>query len=306
MVLFDDIHRNVVAKIGDKRGGLPFEPFWFTDVTKAINQAIAKTREGYTRNGRGDVFSKTAMLYVSLPDLAYPHLHYTNLTEFGPVMSTVDPAISILSSNVLNTDVELTTDAVSYPKGARVFRFDDNMVYEAVELVPAENTYDLVFDPNHVRTWYKNNGIKYKVGDVVSSEGSYYVCGQAHRNEDMPEDITLVELNSVPAWNKVYWKRVGDNNKTAVYFPFWQLTNLRLHKEPRQLCAFSIVRDKLYMPKEYNKITITYVPEWTYVSDLSATIDLPYELVPEVETLAMQFLAPVIGFSMESADEQSG
>ena len=305
MILFDDIHRNVVAKVGDKRRGLPLEPFWFTDITKAINQAIAKTREGYTRNGLGDVFSKTAMLYVSLPDLAYPHLHYATLSEFGPVISTVQPAIAILSSNVLNVDIELTTSATAFAKGTRVFR-EDNQIYEAVEAVPAQNTYDLVFDPNDIRGWYKNNGIKYKVGDIASTNGSYYVCLQTHKNVDMPENIASVTVNSLPAWTKVYWKYIGDNSTTAVYFPIYQLTNLRLHRDARQLCAFSVVRDKLYLPKEYNKITITYVPEWIYVSDLSATIDLPYELVPEVETLALQLLAPVIGFSMESADEKSG
>jgi hypothetical protein len=305
MVVFEDIHRNVVSKIGDKFKGLNLEPFWLTDVTKAINQAIAKVREGYVKNKRGEVFSKTVQFYVSLPDLAYPYLHYTSIAEYGNILSSVDPGIAIMGSNVLVTDIELTENPVVYQKGTRVTK--DGLLYEATESVPSINTFDLTYDPNNIRSWFANNGLKYKVGDVVRSLGSYYVCEQAHTNKEQPEDIGSVLIETLPAWTKVYWKLIGRNNITAVYFPFWQLTNLKFHTQPKDLCAFSIVRDKLYLPKEYSQFTMTYVPEWEYVSDLSTVLDLPYELVPEVETIAIQLLGPVLGFSLEQGEpnEQS-
>ena len=294
MVILDDIHRNVVAVL-DRQEGLSNVEFWHTDVTKAVNRAIAEVREAYTKAGIGQYFVHTQRIYTTVEDLNYPYLRYVTL-EKNPLATT--PAhLAFYTSNFFRSEDELLDQNQTFEQGRMVFK-DDGFAYEALVNISNANTFDLTFKPGRTRLWYPNNDLKFRVGDIIKqASDAYYRCLVDHKNffnpiPLNPEDVTIEDD---PAWERLYWRQCGKAFVTGVYYDFHRLNQLKTISNPDQFYGFSAVRDRLYVTRNITNFTISYVPEWEYVSDLDEELEIPFELLREVEQLALKLLEPVVG-----------
>jgi len=297
MVLFDDIHRNVVAVL-DRQEGLSNIEYWHTDVTKAINRAVAEIREAYTKAGIGQYFVHTQRIYTTIEDLNYPYLRYVML-EKTPL--AVTPAhLAFYTSNFFRSEDELLDRNQTFAEGSIVFK-DDGFAYEALTNISNANTFDLTFIPGRTRLWYPNNNLKYRVGDIVKqASDAYYRCLVDHTNtiNPIPLNPEEVEFDSNPAWERLYWRQCGKAFVTGVYYDFHRLNQLKTIDNPDQFYGFSVVRDRLYVTRNINNFTISYVPEWEPVSNLDDEIQIPYEMLREVEQLSLKLLEPIVGMPL--------
>lgn len=297
MIKLDDIHRNVVSVI-DSKQGLANIQYWHTDVTKAINRAIAEVREAYTKAGLGHYFALTQRFYTTVEDLEYPYLRYVKLDR--PPIQVTPTHLAFLSSNVFVTENELLDTEQDFYIGDIAYR-DDGFLYVAVADTENENTYQATFSPERTRSWYPNNKLKYRAGQLIKAySDGYYRCLVDHTNyfADPPVGPEDVLLDTVPAFERLYWMKKGSPFVTATYYDFRRLNQMKSVSNPTNFYAFSVVRDKLYVTRNVENFTLSYVPEWQYVSNLDATLDIPYELVSEIENMALRLLEPIVGANL--------
>lgn len=255
----DTLYRDVYSQLNIDENNNPISSI---DVVNAINQSISRVITDYANNGMGHFFSETETInnFIQSPD--YPFLQEGTLTK--AVLNESRPEIAVLASNVKLSDKELLDQAMSWDKGD-VVEFEGDL-YKAVKPIDNQNTFGKVFSSEDVRPFRSNNGLKYNEGDIVYDdiEESYFRVTQ-----------DFIAKNDVEFLEELFWRLLGTANVYANIYPLEDLRNITLHNTQKQ--AFSIRRNKVFVNENVTGLSITYIPEWTYVEDLEADVDIPYE-----------------------------
>lgn len=291
MSTYGDLHRDVVSALGT-----PKEQINFKDVSNAINQTISQARVEYIQNGQGYEFVETETFYVLIDDLTYPFLYSTDLDK--NLMRTLPISQTVRSSLFWKTENELLDEAQTWSEGDIVRKGD--YAYQALDDISSTNTYNLTFTLENPRNYYIDNGLKYVKGDIVRDQvtGDYYRCDTAYTN-NQGQSIT-----ASGNFTKVLWKQIGEAFFEATYVPFDAMYEMKLRNNIKEHYPFTILDNKIYTTVENVPFSISYIPEWTFVEDMSTELNIPDSMYQSVRNRAIQLLAPKLGMEQPQTDEE--
>lgn len=267
-----DIYRDIYSRLNQEDIG---NEIFSLDIIKSINHNIQTIRTEYIKNGLGHYFSVSEIVEDFEPDDIYSFLQRGSLSN--EIISDVPIVLGILSSEISLVNDVLLDENQSWDEGDVVLF--GNSIYEAIRNINNENTYGLVFNNEKLRTYFPNNGLKYKEGDLVYnySDEKYYKVLSTFIAKDGQEDL-----------EEVVWRRIGNAFVDADHYPLNELKRILLHSGKKQ--AFSVVGDLVYVNSDVNSLSISYIPKWEYVDDLDAEINLPDQIIPEVVRLSVNQL----------------
>lgn len=262
------------------------------DVLIALNDAISSARIEYVGRGLGQSFAVTEQQWVSVRDVNYPFLQTTEL-EYTP-LKTAPITNSILNLTAFLSGEELTDEVASFSVGAKAVKQDDEngifRLYECVKTYTSVNAFDKTFTKSQLRQWRSNNKLKYVTGDVVFDGTSYwkleetFVNDQAYTFSESGTGDTVIDAT------QVYWMDIGDAVTGPVFFEFDRVNELRLMLRSG-FHAFSLKDNVLYSTPDIQRFTITYVPEWSTVTDLDQEIRIPTDMIPSIKQRTLASLA---------------
>lgn len=274
----DSIYRDIYSRI--RQSGLEHD-FGFLDIVKAINDAIRQLRFQYIETGNINDFLLTEDI-VFVSDSTFRELNSGVLTS-TPIQ---DAPVSLVFSNIraYKTQNELEDSTQSYTKGDLVYR--EGVLYKATKTSSSLNTYNLVFDPKKVRNYKRNNGLQYYNNDVIydSQTDDYYRV-----NADFVANVDVV-ATSIPELTVLYWKEMKEGWLRPQVLPYKNLQQYTILGE--EFYPFvSFLGDTIYTNNYIEKITISYVPVWSDVTDMTTDLGLPDSFITQVKILSIQLLA---------------
>lgn len=259
------------------------EKFYSQDVIKAINDSIAEVRTKAAQGRNARQIAVTQVIDDFAVSLQFPYLVESTLDQ--PLLNTVDPHFSILQADYWKSASPLTSSFTTAVVGEQ--RYIAGQLYSCVAAHTGENQFTKTFDPKDIRAFYPNNQAKFFTGEIIFREGVYWKVLEDFLNN---EDQTFVEGSR---FSKMYWAKLQGAFGVASIYPFERIGELKLLNESH--CTgtrgIAVRGDVILASPNVPKLTITYVPEWTFVSDLDAVIDLPTEWSSEVKTMAVDKLA---------------
>lgn len=274
--------------------GIDQTALYSKDTTNLINDTIASLRIEYIQNGLGHEFSVTETISNLTADTNYPFLQSDTLTNTLlralPIQWTVRQSVFQATNN------ELTDTLQTWSAGDLAIK--DKVVYRALSDVANANTYDLTFEVENVRNFRVNNGFKYKEGDIAY-DGSIFV----RFTEDYTNNISET-IAEVPA-EELVWRREQNGYWEGTYVPFDRLHELKLDTSIYVHYPFSIKEDTIYTPIDNLTFTISYIPEWTYIEDLSTEIKIPDSMVRAVKDTVIARLANKLQIQINQEQDES-
>ena len=237
------------------------------DIIRAINDSIRAIRVEYVNSGLAHYFTVEDSITSFSADTHFPFLQVGTLSN--RIMSEVPEEIAVIASNIKITTNTIQNTTQTFSEGDVAEK--DGELYEAIRDITSENTYTETFDSRNLRLYYPNNGLKYFAGDIVynSSDGKYYKVTADFTAEDGTSEL-----------DEVVWRKIGNANKPANHYPLRDLRNISLHNDETQ--AISLVNDKIYVNENVAEVYVVYVPEWTDITTLSTSVEIPDAMVPQV------------------------
>lgn len=263
-MIFGDLYRDVYSQLNVDK--LDHE-IYRDDIIKTINQVIKRLRAKYVSEGLAGYFTTTETIFSFVEDFNYKFLKIGFLNE--QIIQDVPPQIAVLASNVKLTKNQLLNQNQTWSEGDVVEYKDD--LYEALKDINDINTYGKVFSNKKLRMYYPNNGLKYKKGEIVWNPDT---------NEYFQVSLNFIAKDNTEELEEVYWRKVGTANTPANIYPMHLLRGITQHDNERQ--AFAIQHDKVYVNDSVEELTITYVPEWTNLTDFDQEVRIPQQLELEV------------------------
>jgi hypothetical protein len=269
---FESLYSDVYSLLNVDGGG---HKIYSNDILKALNDAIRRIRQDYVVNRLGTDFAVTETVTFPvfsgqvLEDTDYPFL--TSQTLTNKVMSEVDNPI------LDDSDMEAT-------KGDLATK--DGVIYECTDDLVLVNSYNLTFDPNEVRSYYRANGLTYYVGDVVydTESGSYFRV-----NTQFTATVDDVVAN-IGQLTRLYWKKLRRSYLTTTKVPFYAISYLMAFDSVADMEGITVQDNTLYATKGLQSVIITYIPEWTDITDPAATITIPDFMISSVKEEAIRRL----------------
>lgn len=286
--LYNDIHSQI------NQGGYQNEVL-ANDVLLALNDAISTARLEYVGRGLGQSFSVTEQQWFSIRDVNYPFLHATEL-ESTP-LKTAPITGSILNMTGFLSDKEILNQTQTFSIGDVAVKQDDDTgvfrLYSCMKSFTAVNTYNLTFTKDKLRQWRSANGLKYLAGEVVFDGTSYWKLNQTFTNDTAYTFSATPGSGQIDA-TQVYWMDSGEAVTNPTFFEFERINELRLLTRSG-FYGYTIKDNVLYGTPNIQRFTITYVPEWTTVTDLDAEIRITADMVPVIKQRALASLAIKLG-----------
>lgn len=288
-MLLENIYRDINSTL--TANNVAQEKIVHQDVIKAINDAIASLRVEYIQNGLGYEFAVTETVFATNQDFEYPFLHTADL-EYR-LLRSLPIQWTIRQSVFQKTDNELLDEPQSWNAGDHVLK--GNTLYQALTDVNNENTFDLTFEVENVRHFRVNNGLKFKEGDVASDGEVFIRFTEDYVNN---QDETI---NEVPA-EQLVWRKVGDGFWQGTHVPFDRIYELKLSSSIYSHYPFSVRENVVYTPVEDIPFTISYIPEWQYVEDLTEQLRIPDSMVPAVKDTVIARLARKLSIDIQQEE----
>lgn len=295
-VTLDQVYRDVNSLLG--QAGIRETTFAPDDVINAINDSIATRRAEYVQQGLGHKFSTTEKLTPSSRPPGYPFLYSASMSD--TIMQDLPIEFAVVHAFGERTDNTLTDTTTSFNKGDRAIKDDTDDLYECVETYSSTNTYDETFEAKQIKVYYPNSGTEFFTGDVVydHKSGSYYEATSDYTND------TDTDIASTGSFKKLYWRKLGKAYVRAEPVPFSRLNKIQLDDTVPEYFPFSIKEQTLYSYTKDLPISVTYVPEWSWVTDRSTNLDIPTDMVQTVKFDAVTTLAQKLGADMEQIQQQ--
>jgi hypothetical protein len=293
LITLDAIYRDIVSKINQ---GSKDDELTRTDILNAINDAAASLRNDYVSSGLGQSFSITDSITSIARDATYPFLYVGTLTK--ELIKRVAISKGIINMTAYYTNTELLNEAQTAVVGATAFKntATEFSLYRCVKSFTTTNTYTATFDKSKLRQWRSQNGLKYLDGDVVFDGSNYWRIGQNFTN-DQPYTFTEPDGSFLSSpgpgeiqATKMYWIYEGDATTNPVFFEFDRVNELRLLNRDG-FRAYTVKDNKIYTTAGVQKFNITYVPEWTYIDDLTVSVRIPFELIEPIKQRALAALS---------------
>jgi len=283
---------NLIKRIRTKIGniGLDDVPFFHDQYVSAINDAIRSLRVQYIQNGLGNEFVESETFYVLIEDFDLPFLNFADLKK--PILRSLPPSLTVRSSLIWKAP-RLNRGTGTYAKGEK--RIIGRELYEAVDNITEQDTYNNAAKIDRVRTFYPDNGLTFFEGDIVKSNGLYYVATQEYENNT----DTLIE--DTGSFEQIYWKYVGSGYVEARHVPFSELHSNRL-KLPNSY-PFSVKENKVWTQFNNVPFTLSYIPEWEEVTDVNEELSVPDSMLMDIQNLSVQHL---IGALPEEPEDDQG
>ncbi len=261
-----------------------------TDILIAINDAIAALRIEYVGAGLGGSFAVTDSITSIARDATYPFLYVGTLSK--ELIKRVAISKGIINITAYYTNTELLNESQTIAAGTYAFKTtaSEFSLYRCVEGFTTTNTYTATFDKSRLRQWRSQNGLKYLAGDVVFDGSSYWKL-LADLDNTLPYTFTASApgAGQIQA-TKMYWIHEGDATTNPVFFEFDRLNELRLLNRDG-FRGYTVKDNKIYATSGLQKFNVTYVPEWTYLADLAADAEIPYEMAEPIKRRALASLA---------------
>lgn len=263
------------------------EQIFPNDTINAINDAIASLRVQYIQNGLGYEFADTESLTPS-SDSNYP---FNSVSLSNALLRSLPIHQTVLNTSVAKTADTVTNGSDTYTEDQLVRK--DNVLYQVTEDVTAD-IYTSTFDETRARNFA--TGVIAKVDDIFYNDGSYYKANSAYTIASGDDPDSLSEFD------KVYLREIGNAYVNAMIVSFDRLHELSLSDECNIDTIIAIQDDTLFSSTT-NDIVVTYIPEWTYVTDLSTELDIPDTLASPVKRQAIQLLATKLGVEVPQVEE---
>jgi hypothetical protein len=291
-----DIYRDIYSRIIFH--GINQAELLYLDVVNTINDVIKQQRVEYVKNGLTDYFSETqsfAAVDVT-PSTSYPYLNEVTLAK-SPIKD-LPLSMVVISANAYATETELTNSLQTISKGTYVTKGPD--LYYTIKALSNENGFTKTFDPSVVKNYDRNNGASYKTGDVVKelSTGKYFKIVQdfVALFDDVLEDI---EISSNPVAEELNFVKVGTAYIPLVNYPLNSIQQLRLFENELNAAGFTVDKRKVYVTPNIKRFTITYVPNWTPVTTMAGTLELPDAMLLNVKIQVLQILSAKLGVKLD-------
>lgn len=286
------LYRDIVSSLSAPEGRIRS-----LDVSNLINQAISDLRIQYIKNGLGNEFTYTETVWVTIDDFDFPYLYYGNLDK--NLLRSLPIQWTVRNSVVWKSEDELEDTTQTWSKGDIVIK--DRKAYEAVADISSSNTYDLTFEVDNPREYAE--GLKFFTGDIVKEDGKWWRATQDYTNDQSQT------ISASGAFEQVYWKLIGQAYHEATYVPFQRLHEAKLSDNIWEHYPISIREDRLYCTEPNVPITVSYIPEWEYLEDFDADLDIPDAMVNTVKINVVQQLANKLGVKsqleqIQSSDEE--
>ena len=262
-----------------------------TDILVAINDAIAALRIEYVSAGLGSSFAVTDSITSVARDATYPFLYVATLSK--ELIKRVAISKGIINITAYYTNTELVNSAaLSATAGSYAFKntATEFSLYRCVEGFTTTNTYTATFDKSRLRQWRSDNGLKYLAGDVVFDGSSYWkLLADLDNTEPYTFTASAPGAGEIQA-TKMYWIHEGDATTNPVFFEFDRINELRLLNRDGY-SGYTVKDNKIYATAALQKFNVTFVPEWTYLTDLATDAKIPYEMAEPIKRRALASLA---------------
>lgn len=292
-ITLNKIYRDVNSILASNN--VSTEKIFHTDTVNAINDAIQTHRSQYIEGGLGNEFVRHKTITDWSKDVQYPFLFSSSLDT--PVYRSLPIDRTVRNSVFHKTINTIEDETQTFDVGDLAIK--DNDVFECVESFDGVNTFDLVFETRNIRNFYPGSGLSYTQGDVVldqTFDGFY----RATQNYD---DDGTTDIEATGAFEKLYWRLVGDGYQQARFIPFDSLHQIKLDSTMDSSFAFSIKDDLVYVGAD-KTMTVSYIDEWQRVTDLSVELDLPDTLIPLIKRSAVQYLASKINVELQMMSDE--
>lgn len=285
-ITLSKLYRDIVSGIG-----APEDQIRKLDVTNLINQNIADLRVQFIKQGLGKEFIETETISSTSKDTTYPFLYTATITK--PLMRSLPIEWTVQQSLFWETSNELQDTVDTWTKGDLAIK--DGVVYEALSDINSQNTYDLTFKIDNVKNYYNNNGLEFKKGDIVynQSDGTYWRCTSDYTNDQGQT------ISASGSFEQLYWRQIDDGYQQGTPIKFTELFQTVLHDYADNHFPFTIKEKDFYTTKSNTPITISYVPEWQYVEDLSANLDIPDMIIQPIRNRCIRLIGSKLGIKEE-------
>lgn len=284
---YGKLHRDIISSLS-----APEDRIRSLDVSNLINQTISDLRVQFIKNGQGNEFTYTETIWVEIEDLDHPYLFYGKLDH--NLMRSLPIQWTVRQSVVWKAEDELEDTIQTWSEGDLAIKGDS--AYEALDDISSTNTYDLTFEVDNPREYA--DGLKYKIDDIVYEDG-WWRATQDYTNDQG------ATISGSGAFEELKWRKIGQAYHEATYVPFQRMHELKLKDSIWGHYPISIREDKLYFIQPNTPVTVSYIPEWEYVEDFDADLDIPDSMVNTVKINVVQQLANKLGVKSELQQIQS-
>lgn len=291
-ITLDKLYRDINSRLANV--GVDRQKIVHKDVINSINQAVSVVRQEYIKAGRADEFAETEFKLTLSEDPEYPFLNSATLSN--TLLRSLPIELSIRQSLIWKTSNELEDEAQTWSKGDLAIK--GSRVYKATEDVSGINTYDNTFKAESVRNYTKDNELKYVKGEVVYDGTSYWEVDADYTNDKG-------QTASEAGFTKLYWRDKGKAFYEGTYIPFGRFYQTNLFDSIPNHYPFSVRDDTLYAKFDGGPVTFTYIPEWTYVEDLSEELDISDVMERRVRDHALQDLARKLNVQVEFLNNEN-
>jgi hypothetical protein len=274
----DSIYRDVNSKLSVQHEYE--EKFYSLDTIKAINDAISAVRLEAAQNRVAEQIAVTQVINNFTLSANHPYLVEATLS--ASIINTVDPMSAILQADYWVTANTLDSGFTSATVGDR--RNIGRKLYQCVETYAGVNAQTRIFDGNKLRYFAPNDNATYLVGDIIHNGGSYWKVLENFAN------TTTQTFEEGARFEKQFWVFVGNAFGPTSVYTFERISQMKLLSEDdcTGTRGVAVKKDKVYCSPNVPKLTITYVPEWTFINNLDTNLDIPSEWLPEIKQRAVQ------------------
>lgn len=259
--------RNIVNRLTTI--GVNRSEIYSQEIIDELNNVIPFIQLEDVIKGNEEFYTTKVELPVGLDSLESPTLFESKLKpEPFPELSTekaITRAFCYITPNKLKR-----VDTYEEGDYARI----GGTLYRCVESFENEETRDLTFRTNKVRSTYKDS--KHRDGDIVYDpiERSHFRTTESVYKDEIPE-----------GWERVYWKEVGSSGIEPNYVSFDDLRASQLMNY-----VFSIFQDTLYTTPDIGEIHLWYIPKPTTVQEPDDTIKLTSNALVKAREMVTQNL----------------
>lgn len=284
----DRIYRDVISALN-----APKEHIKQRDVTNLINEVITQIRVEHILNTGGYEFAVTEMIWALIEDFEYPRFYKAKLKR--PLLRSLPISQTVKQSLVVDACDEITRKPASFRKGDRaVYK---GKTYVATRDIEDEVTNRLTFSTDRRRTWRINNKTRYRKGDIIEYEGSFYRVV-----DDFYNERTYENFQDTPV-EEVVWRLEQDSFYQMSYMEFSRLHEGGLTKVIDDHYPFSIKDNHIYTTFDKTPVTVTYIPEWIFIDDLDQKLDIPDSFYLTIRNRTIDLLVSKLGLNENRTTE---